>query len=189
MEEYNVPSPLTFNPLKHHLPYIRDFVNLNIRLTAEREWNSSEVRKMLKHLGTSVMDVYNGPLHLSRIFAEILDYLEARKLLSGNSFASWAGTGFSSFRIISLTDKSDWILKYNDNEKRYVHIFPAKKSPHTFRIKSNTLKSAILYLIMEGKDYVTRDDLNRARAITGLPPVKNVEETRAVMEMIDILRI
>ncbi len=189
MEEYIVPGPFIFNALKHHLPYIRDFVNLNIRLSSVRGWEFSELIKTLKHLGTSVMDIYNGPLHLNQIFTEIHDYLQTGELLSGSSFASWAGTGFSGFRIISLSDTSNWILKYNDNEKRYVHIFPARLSPFTFRIKSNTLRSAILYLILAGKDYVTRDDLNRARAMAGLPPVKDVAETEAVTEMIDILRI
>jgi hypothetical protein len=71
---------------------------------------------------------------------------------------------------------------------RFVHIFPARLSPHTFRVKSNTIKSAILYLILIGKDYVTEEDLNKARALTGLSPVKEVEDTEAVIEMIEVLR-
>jgi hypothetical protein len=50
------------------------------------------------------------------------------------------------------------------------------------------LKSAILYVIFIGKDFVNEDDLNTARALAGLSPVKEVADTEAVMEMIEILR-
>ena len=188
MDEYPVPEPLVFNPLKHYLQFIRDFVNLNIRICSGSECESKKLIKELKHLGTSVMDVYTGPLSLENIFNEVNSYLIIKRLLTRDLFASWSGTSFNNFKITSLSDNSQWTLKYHENEKRYVHIFPARLSPYTFRIKANTLKSAILYLIIIGKDYVTEDDLNRARALTGLSPVKDVTETEAVTEMIDILR-
>lgn len=188
MEAYPVPYPLIFNPLKHYLPYIRDFVDFNSKTASVKGYDPSELIKVLKHIGTSVMDVYTGSMDLRQIFSEICVFLESRKLMSKETFASWAGTGYSSYRITTLSDNSTWTLKYHDNEKRYVHIFPARSSPLTFRIKANTLKSAILYLILIGKDYVTEDDLNRARAMTGLSPVKDVTETEAVTELIDIIR-
>jgi len=188
MEAYPVPNPLIFNPLKHYMPYIRDFVDFNSRTSSVKGYDSSELIKVLKHIGTSVMDVYTGSLRLEQIFVEIRSFLESRKLLSKEAFALWAGTCYSSYRITTLSDSSIWTLKYHDNEKKYVHIFPARTSPFTFRIKANTLKSAILYLILIGKDYVTEDDLNRARAMTGLSPVKDVTESEAVTELIDIIR-
>ena len=189
MDEYPVPEPLVFNPLKHYLRYIRNFVNLNIRACSGSEWDSKKLIKELKHTGTSVMDIYTGTMSLDQIFDEVNDYLITRHLLKKDSFASWAGINPNNFKITSLSDGSQWTLKYRENEKRYVHIFPARLSPYTFRVKANTLKSAILYLIIIGKDYITEDDLNRARALTGLSPVKDVTETEAVTEMIDILRI
>jgi hypothetical protein len=80
-------------------------------------------------------------------------------------------------------------LKYHDNEKRFVHIFPARNSQHTFRVKANTLKSAILYNILIGKDFITGDDLNRVRTLLNLSPVKDTVDTEAVTEMIEILRV
>jgi hypothetical protein len=87
-----------------------------------------------------------------------------------------------------LSDSSQWTLKYHNSESRHVHIFPARSSPHSFRVKANTLKSAVLYIILIGKDYVTEDDLNTARALAGLSPVKEVSDAEAVTEMIEILR-
>jgi hypothetical protein len=103
-------------------------------------------------------------------------------------YKSWAGMDFNDFRITTLSDSSLWTLKYHNHETRYVHIFPARSSPHSFRIKANTLKSAILYTILIGKDYVSEDDLNAARALAGLSPVREVADAEAVTEMIEILR-
>jgi hypothetical protein len=46
----------------------------------------------------------------------------------------------------------------------------------------------VLYIIVIGKDYVSEDDLNKARALAGLSPVRDVADTEAVTEMIEILR-
>jgi hypothetical protein len=186
MYEYSIPEPLVFNPLKHYLPFIKRFID--IKTSCDSGQDSKELIKELKHLGTSVMDVYTGSMSLKEIFNEANDILAAKNLISKEMFARWAGTDFKSFKIVPFSDSSFWTMKYHENDKRYVHIFPSRSSPFTFRIKANTLKSAILYLIIIGKDYVTEDDLNHARVLTGLSPVKDVTETEAVTEMIDILR-
>ncbi|MBK7710170.1 MAG: hypothetical protein IPJ37_03805 [Bacteroidales bacterium] len=79
-------------------------------------------------------------------------------------------------------------LKYHDHLQRYIHIFPARGSRLTFRVRSNTLKSAILYYILVGKDFITADDLNRVRPLLGLSPVKDPVDSEAITEMIEILR-
>jgi len=186
MEDYSVPEPLVFNPLKHYLPYIKDFVNS--RPSSLSPSFLKDLIRELKHIGTCVMDVYSGSLPVQEIFNEASAFLSGNNLYGKEIFASWAGRKFNEYKIVSLSDTSLWTMKYHENENRYVHIFPARSSPFTFRVKANTLKSAILYLIIVGKDYVTEDDLNRARAMAGLSPVKDVAETEAVTEMIDIIR-
>lgn len=182
-----VPEPLIFNPLKHYLAFIRDFISINTLDSGGQDLKN--LIRDLKHLGTSVMDVYTGDLSQPDIFREIMEFLNSRNLVSKELFATWVGTKCDDFRITAISDSSRWTLKFHDNEKRFVHIFPARLSPRTFRIKSNTLKSAILYLILIGKDYVTEEDLNRARAFTGLSPVKEVSDTQAIIELIEILRL
>jgi len=103
-------------------------------------------------------------------------------------FAFWAGRKIECFRIINLSDGSQWTLKFHNNRERFVHIFPARNSRNTFRVKSNTLKSALVYSIIIGKDLVTGDDLNKVRPLLGLSPVKDPIETEAILEMIEILR-
>jgi len=135
------------------------------------------------------MDMYTGSLTIVRICREIFTCLETRKLEKPGEFAEWTGKGYNDFRTLALSDTSKWILKYHDDQSRFVHIFPARMSPLTFRVKANTLKSAILYIIYIGKDYITSEDLNRARNLTGLSPVKDPAEAEAITEMIEILRM
>lgn len=183
MVRYQIPEPFQFNPLKHHLAYIKDFSNGD-----PGNDKAKELIREIKHLGTSVMDVYTGQLKIEEIIDEVRSILQSKGLLSVEKFSGWTGKNFSDFKIVTLSDSSQWTLKYYQGGLRFVHLFPARSSPHTFRVKANTLKSAILYNLIIGKDYVTGDDLNRTREIAGLSPVKEIAETEAISEMIEIIR-
>ncbi len=181
-----LPEPILFNPLKHYLAYIREFADCRTMTIIDPRLKG--LTRELKHIGTCVMDIYTGNLSQETIFKEILEFLEINNLKGMEAYRSWTGTGFDDFRIVTLSDTSQWTLKYHNHETKYVHIFPARSSPHSFRVKANTLKSAILYIIIFGKDYVSDEDLNAARALMGLSPVKEVADAEAVTEMIEILR-
>ena len=184
--EIYIPFPLLFNPLKHHLAYIKDFIEKNSDTLNLK--GDNEIVKELKHIGGSVMDVYSGELPVTKICDEFLCYLKTKRLSGRRTFIKWAGSEVKDFRTVYLSDGSQWMLKYYNHNERYVHFFPARQSPLTFRIKSNTLKSAVLYQIFIGKDYVTEDDLNVARALAGLSPVREIFDTEAITEMIELLR-
>jgi hypothetical protein len=181
-----VPEPFQFNPLKHHLEFIRQFVEE--RIASDNRTDTAVVLKELRHIGTSVMDVYSGTLGVNTILNEILLSLESQNLISELSFGEWTGKGFFDYKKILLTDGSEWALKYHNDRMRFVHMFPARESMHTFRVKANTLKSAIIYSIVIGKDFISAEDLNRARKFLGLSPVKESAEIDAIMRMIEILR-
>jgi hypothetical protein len=181
--DIQIPEPVLFNPLKHHLGFMREFV-----FWAENSGpDYNPLIKILKHIGTSVMDVYTGRLLVEEICEEVRIFLERNDLICMDQFAGWAGKETNDFRIIPLSDDSHWTLKFHNNGLRFVHIFPARLSRNTFRIKSNTLKSALIYYALVGKDYITGADLNRVRNYLGLSPVKEAEDS-AITEMIEILR-
>lgn len=181
-----IPEPILFNPLKHHLGFIKDFVG--IRSETGRKNDVNDLVKELKHLGTSVMDVYNGKLTINKICLEVLEFLFEKRLSERLSFSAWTGTKIDEYRIILLSDGSEWTLKYQNNNSRFVHIFPARGSRYSFRVKSNTLKSALLYYIKVGKDFVTGEDLNSVRPLIGLSPVRDAADSEAIVEMIEIIR-
>lgn len=180
-----IPAPVLFNPLKHHLGYIREFIELN---SGTGEEHRPEIVRELKHIGGSVMDVYLGNVGYDEIGAELLHFVIENNLSSAGDFLKWAGNDPNEFRSVNLSDGSVWVMKYHCNENRFVHCFPARFSPSSIRIKANTLKSAILYQIFIGKDYLSEEDLNTARAIGGLSPVRDIFDTEAITEMIEILR-
>jgi len=184
--QIHIPIPFLFNPLKHYLPFIRSFAAS--RTMSVNDPRLKDLTREIKHIGSRVMDIYKGSLTMDEIFDEIIDYLESKCLLSQSGYMAWIGRDSRDFRIITLSDGSRWTLKYHDNATRFVHIFPTRSGPHSFRTKANTLKSAILYLAVIGKDYVTDVDLNAARVLAGLSPVGNVADAEAVTEMIEIIR-
>ncbi len=183
--DYRIPEPFLFNPLKHHLGFIKEFINANVDNPC---YDAESLSKELRHIGTSVMDIYRGSLSLSDICFNTGQFLRQKNISDRKAYSGWTGVKTDCFRIITLPDCSQWTLKYHDNQERFVHIFPARNSPHTFRVKSNTLKSALIYIIIIGKYLVTGDDLNKVRPFLGLSPVKNAIDTEAILEMIDILR-
>jgi len=183
--DYQIPEPFLFNPLKHHLGFIKEFISFNI------DKSDSDIQKLtreFRHLGTSVMDIYKGSLSIRSICKETEEILKQKDVLRRDAYAIWAGTRMAYFRIIVLSDGSQWTLKFHDNPQRFVHIFPARNSQHSFRVKSNTIKSALIYNIITGKDLVTGDDLNKVRPLLGLSPVKGAIDAEAILEMIEILR-
>lgn len=183
----NIPEPFQFNPLKHHLGYIRTYISG--KLADEKNIDVKMLVKEVKHIGSSVMDVYTGDLEIPEICRQIKAYLESNGLNSLKSFSDWAGTGYNDFRVVWISDTSGWTLKFKEEPFRFVHIFPARMSPLSFRVKGNTLKSALLFYILVGRDYITGSDLNKVRSLIGLPPVKNALEAEAITKMIEVLRV
>jgi hypothetical protein len=183
--DYQIPEPLLFNPVKHHLGFVKEFIAMNMDIPQS---GLQSLTRQLRHIGTSVMDVYTGQLSVKNICNESLEFLKQKKMLGIDEYSSWIGRNTDSLHIIGLSDGSQWALKYQNNHQRFVHFFPARNSSLTFRVKANTLKSAVLYIIIVGKDLVTGDDLNMVRPLLGLSPVKDSIETEAIMEMIEMLR-
>ncbi|HCI55345.1 MAG TPA: hypothetical protein PLN06_04205 [Bacteroidales bacterium] len=181
----DIPEPILFNPLKHHIGFIREFIE---QYSISSGFDKSEFFRILGHIGGSVMDVYTGILTCEDILKEAYNLLDDSNLLIKENFLKWAGIKSKEFRIIQLSDSSNWVVKYYNHERHWAHIFPARLSPHSFRIKANTLKSAILYQVLIGKDFVTEEGLNAARVAGGLSPIKDVFDAEAITEMIDILR-
>jgi hypothetical protein len=183
---FQIPEPFQFNPLKHHLAFIQEYIAS--KLADGIRIDSRALAGEVRHIGTSVMDVYTGFLSVRDICGEIYKYLRMNNLDEIKSFSGWTGIRYNDFKTVSLSDTSQWMLKYHNDKSRFVHLFPARLSPHSFRVKANTLKSAILYYILVGKDFITGEDLNKARSMMGLSPVKNTAEAEAITEMIEILR-
>ena len=72
-----IAQPVLFNPLKHHLGYIKDYIYHNSEY--ENDIKLTDIIRELKHLGTSVMDIYTGSLPVEIICNEVKDSLEKKR--------------------------------------------------------------------------------------------------------------
>ena len=83
--DYQIPEPFLFNPIKHHLEYIREFINQYIEKTGT---DMERIKKDLRHIGTSVMDIYNGSFPIRRIVIETEAFLMGKRHCGEREFFS-----------------------------------------------------------------------------------------------------
>ncbi|MFO7756611.1 MAG: hypothetical protein R6V34_11570 [Bacteroidales bacterium] len=181
-----IPQPLNFNPLKHHLGYIRSFTSRCSLLDENRI--ISDIIPLLKHIGTSVADIYTGNLGPEKISGEILLIMQKNNLHDKDAFNSWISRSKTGYRKSILSDSSAWILKYLDNNPRYLHFFPGRNIEKTVRSRGNSLKTAILFDILYDKGVILLADLNDVRRMLALSPVRNIEAASGIISDIRLLQ-
>jgi len=182
-------SPILFNALKHHMPTIKQFVS-----NPPPQWKNE-----LVVIGHSLIDLYVGQMTVRQIVEETLHILHRIDIASLSQYEAWLRSA-GGYRIIQLTDTSQWTLRRsNANNRQYIHIHPARNSPFTLRIKSETLKTAIAYHCLkfyqahynfptiwgEKKDYTTI--LNRVRREIDLSPIRKAERNGKLYWLIEHL--
>ncbi|EJF10325.1 MULTISPECIES: hypothetical protein [Pontibacter] len=137
MQHTDIPAPILFHPLKHHLGYIREFIKE--QATAEE----AALVAQLKTIGSSQLDLYLGELLTQQIAYETILYLQKHQILEPEAFQTYLSSNKADYRVITLSDESSWVLRWGIVEGRHVHLHPARYSQHTIRVKANTLKTAI----------------------------------------------
>ncbi|MDX5420587.1 MAG: hypothetical protein LPK09_15330 [Hymenobacteraceae bacterium] len=137
----DLPKPILFHPLKHHLGYIREFIQAHV---ASEDY---DLKAQLKTIGSSQLDLYLGELSPQQIAYETILYLQSRHTLDPNAYRLYLSGGESEYRLIALPDGSKWVLRWGLVEGRHVHLHPARYSQHTIRVKANTLKTAVAALM------------------------------------------
>lgn len=170
---------ILFNALKHHRGFIRrQLADVTVQTLQER----------LKVLGNSQMDIYYGGLDLPDIFREVTDQLTARGLSDETGYLQYLKDS-GGYVEITLSDSSRWILLHGIEPGRYVHLHPARYSPHSIRVKATVLKTALACMVIlpEG----TRPDLsvlNHIRqTVLELSPVKDLEQCEHLWKVMKML--
>lgn len=183
----NIPQPLNFNPLKHHLGFTRSFISFcslldeNIILT--------DIIPHLKHIGSSVADIYTGNLSPESISSEILLIMKQKDLTAKNEFISWINQSKKGYRKCILSDESVWVIKHLSDNTRYLHFFPGRNIEKTIRSRGNSLKTAILFAILYDKGDIMLSDLNATRKMLALAPLKNIESASGIISDIRMLQL
>jgi hypothetical protein len=177
-----IPLPIMFNPVKHHLAYVKSII---------LQFGNSEIilKEIISHIGTSVTDIYTGAIDINIICDSVITFLNNNSLSDKNSFCFWAGKNRSDFKKIILSDNSEWTLKFFDHPDRFVHLFPARYSNNSLRVKATSLKTAILWITKPNNNEININYLNQIRIAANLSPVKSIEEATALTELIRLLRV
>jgi hypothetical protein len=182
-----IPEPVNFNPLKHHMGYIRSFSRECSVMSEDKI--KREIIPVLRHLGTSVADIYTGKLNLDDIISEICLLREKENVMTEGSFLDWIGKTKKGYRKCSLSDASQWVIKYLEDNDRYFHIFPGRNLDCTIRSRGNSLKTAILFDILYDKGDILITDLNSVRRMLGLSPLRSIESASSIISDIRMLQL
>ena len=138
-----------YNALKHDLPTLAHSLRVHARSGDFSE--ASLINELNLDSARGVTDLYEGPLSVEEIKAELSSMLRGEGVDSPASYAEWlaregATQRFGAYLNRSLSDGSEWTLRRqyegHDESAGFVHIHPARSSPHTFRVKANTFRTA-----------------------------------------------
>lgn len=182
-----IPKPISFNCIKHHL----GFIARKVKYYSDLEVNSELIRNELLKIGSSQMDLYTGNLAVLDISNEVLSILKHKNNFEFDEFLNWLHSNNKRYNFLTLSDESIWTVLLGNEKSRYVHIHPAKRSINSTRIRANTLKSAIIYLVESRKinlSVVELELLNQIRAeYLNEPPIKSLSKAKGIINLISII--
>jgi len=160
------PENILFNALKHHRGFIC------------RQLQTANVTS-LQSLGNSQMDIYYGSLDLDALFKEVITLIPAD---DETSYLKWLNGGYKE---ITLSDTSRWVLLHGTEPGKYIHLHPARYSPHSLRVKATILKTAMAIIIAGvAPDLNT---VNNIRRSISLSPVKSLAQCEHLWEVLEML--
>ena len=182
----DLPEPVLLNCWKHHAGFIRSKI---VEYKKHPETFRGQLQKEILLIGNSLMDLYLGDFTPAEIAASISTYLNLKKVSGRESYRSWLKEEGHTYRVIEIADRSRWTLRLGEKQERYLHIHPSRYSPNTIRVRSSSLKSAILLCILNGKDSPNiLGQVNQIRKeYLDLPPLKNILKASALVNLVGIL--
>ena len=170
---------ILFNELKHHLHAAQQLAHSNDVVEV--------VIQQLKKLGNSKMDLYHGMLSTEEVKTEIAQQIPIQ---NQDEYAEWIAEE-KGFRLIEIRDTSSWTLRHAKDQPQYIHLHPAKYSPHSFRINASIFKTAILTVYFsetQQSETLSTKLVNKIRKRhLDLPPVKSLEQASSLRQIIEML--
>jgi len=175
-----IPVPITFNIHKHHFRFLLQRIGVWKTL----EWENVEPELLL--IGENLLDFYTGDLTVDEICNQCIHFFRIRNISNRDSFLNWLHP--YEYRKIKLDDTSEWVVKEGNDSERYIHIHPAKNSPHTIRVRAATLKTVITLMINTAEisaqmteNVITVNQI-RTRYLQ-LSPVKSLQRGKGILQL------
>lgn len=182
----DLPKPILFHPLKHHLLYIRDFIKTSTSVA------ESELKKVLVTIGSSQLDLYLGQLTPRQISEEVMFQLKKQNLLQAQEFQQYLLSQGKEYYVVTLSDATAWILRWGMKKERFVHLHPARYTSNTERVKANSLKTAIATTMVAKRlpgTEINVELINKVRQRwLELPPIKVVSGDSGISRLVKLLK-
>jgi hypothetical protein len=178
--ELKIPLPVTFNPHKHHLGFLK------LQIETWKQQNRESVQTALLCLGENLIDIYFGQLSVEQICNECIAYFRGIHSLEKTAFTDWLGP--HEYRKIRLSDSSVWVVKKGVDPERYIHIHPGKHSPFSTRVRATTLKTVIALQVCSVHFQNNRTEnlraVNETRvSFLKLSPVKSIQSGKGIEQL------
>ncbi|KAF0234973.1 MAG: hypothetical protein FD181_3601 [Prolixibacteraceae bacterium] len=175
-----IPVPVTFNPHKHHFQFLLQ----RIGVWTDMEWENVEHEFL--GIGENLLDFYTGDLTVEKICAECAQFFKSRNINDKITFSNWLLP--LEYRKIVISDSSEWVIKKGKHPERFIHIHPAKKSPHTIRVRAATLKTVLTLMVCNIAISPQMNDnlliVNKIRtAYLQFSPIKSLPRGKGIMQL------
>ncbi len=181
------------NAGKHHLKTILQ----NLHSYAEKGEKDSVLKEKLRQAGDGVMDIYEGELSIEDIKKEVWEFLQKNQLCNFEAYKKYLESQGSIKRHgyytnLELSDHSIVTLRMGETEDSFVHVHPGRHTPHTFRVKANTFKTAAFAAFLglcRKKSPYDLDLVNESRMNLELSPVtESIDAIYFLLEKFGFLR-
>jgi hypothetical protein len=175
-----IQVPITFNAHKHHFRFLLQ----RIEIWKTLEWQL--VEQELTSIGENLIDLYTGDLTIENIGTECLQIFKNLNIKNKTTLTAWLHP--LEYRKIELSDFSKWVIKEGNDTDRFIHIHPAKQSPHTIRVRAATLKTVITLMITTDTISLQINEnlktVNQIRtAYLHLSPVKSLQYGKGILKL------
>ena len=175
-----IQVPITFNAHKHHFRFLLQ----RIEIWKTLEWQ--QVEQELTGIGENLIDLYTGDLTIENIGAECIHFFKNLNINNKTSLTAWLHP--LEYRKIELSDFSQWVIKEGNDTVRFIHIHPAKQSPHTIRVRADTLKTVTTLMIKNVSISAhMNENLEKVNSIRveylHLSPIKSLQSGKGIQQL------
>jgi len=141
----------------------------------------------ISSINSNYLDIYTGLLTLEQLMMCMSEELKELGIKDRDDFFSWIGEW--EFKLITLSDRSGWVLRKGVDDELYIHVHPARYAPNIVRIHGNSWKSAVVtkifYPQLVGIDILAINEI-RVKYLN-LSPIKSILESQRLLKAMKLL--
>ncbi len=181
-----IAGPFVFNAGKHHAGFLKSVIAESRKKVMSKE----QILEFLLKIGNSMIDIYYGTLSIEEIVEDIKKHLVAEGHFAEGRYLQFIHRMPGKYANVAIRDASVWTLLLGNDPDHYIHLHPARQSPHTLRVRALALKTALLLKIyyaemLESGDLVILVNEVRSNFLDE-SPIKNISYTKSLVRVLGL---